>query len=87
MSFMGVMMAGGATAGIYTTNGPEACKYVTSHSGAVVVVAEDAAQVAKFAAFTKEDCPNLKVGREGTRGPASQGEGAAADEVGRQAAC
>lgn len=61
MSFMGALMAGGVAAGIYTTNGPESCKYVTAHSGAPVVVLEDETQLAKYAKLTQQDFPQLRV--------------------------
>jgi long-chain-fatty-acid--CoA ligase ACSBG len=41
----GAIAAGGISAGIYTTNNPDACKYVTEHSKAKVVVCEGIHQV------------------------------------------
>ena len=34
--------------GVYTTNAPEACKYVAEHSDAEVVIAENRAHLAKY---------------------------------------
>ena len=42
-------MAGCIAAGIYTSNLPEACGYITNHSMAEVVVVEDNKQLAKYA--------------------------------------
>ena len=50
----GTILAGGIAAGIYTTNTPEACLYVTQHSKAQVLVLEDNKQLRKYAS-----CPNL----------------------------
>jgi long-chain-fatty-acid--CoA ligase ACSBG len=57
---MGAIMAGGAAAGVYTTNEPSACEYVAVHSEAKVIFVEDAKQMAKYAGF-KEQCANLKA--------------------------
>lgn len=40
--------AGGKSAGIYTTNGTEACGFIAEHSEAMAVVVEDEAQLDKF---------------------------------------
>lgn len=53
-------MAGGIAAGIYTTNGPEACKYISEHSQAKVVVLEGVKQLEKYYSIAK-DLPNLKA--------------------------
>jgi len=53
---MGAIAAGGVAAGIYTTNLPEACHYVSEHSRAKVVVCEGAKQLAKYI----EIAPRLK---------------------------
>ncbi|CAN0006472.1 unnamed protein product [Ectocarpus sp. 12 AP-2014] len=45
---MGAIAAGGIAAGIYTSNLPEACQYITNHSEAEVVVVENEAQLDKF---------------------------------------
>ncbi|KAG5188597.1 long chain acyl-CoA synthetase [Tribonema minus] len=45
---MGCILAGGIAAGIYTTNLPEACRYISDHSQAEVVVVEGALQLKKY---------------------------------------
>lgn len=45
---IGGILAGGIAAGIYTTNGPEACAFIASHANATVVVCEGEKQLAKF---------------------------------------
>ena len=47
-SDLGILAAGGVTVPIYPSNLPEECQYVVDHSGAKVVIAENAEQVAKF---------------------------------------
>ncbi|MBA3503227.1 MAG: long-chain fatty acid--CoA ligase, partial [Deltaproteobacteria bacterium] len=54
------MMAGGAPAGIYTTCSPEEVQYIVHHSEALVVLVEDAAQLAKVKA-KREQLPLLKT--------------------------
>src|SRR5438067_12955654 len=44
------MMAGGAPAGIYTTCSPDEVQYIIHHSEALLVLVEDAAQLAKVKA-------------------------------------
>ena len=56
----GAIAAGGIASGIYTTNNPEACKYITSHSKAKVVVCEGLKQLEKFYGISKE-LPELKA--------------------------
>lgn len=51
MAQMGSILAGGAAAGVYTTNEASACEYVASHSDARVVFVEDAKQLAKYLTF------------------------------------
>eukprot|EP00457_Paulinella_chromatophora_P001618 gb/GEZN01001620.1/.p1 GENE.gb/GEZN01001620.1/~~gb/GEZN01001620.1/.p1 ORF type:complete len:813 (-),score=86.22 gb/GEZN01001620.1/:290-2728(-) len=48
ISNMAAIAVGAKAAGIYTTNGPEACKYITEHSEARVVVVENAKQLEKY---------------------------------------
>lgn len=48
------MMAGGAAAGIYTTCSPEEVQYIVHHSESLVVLAENAAQLAKLEAKRAE---------------------------------
>jgi long-chain-fatty-acid--CoA ligase ACSBG len=57
---VGAIAAGGWAAGIYTTNGPEACQYVSDHSEAVVVVVQDRVQLAKFLQIAP-NLPHLKA--------------------------
>lgn len=54
------MAAGGVSAGIYATNGPEACEYITAHSKAKVVVCEGVKQLEKYYEISKK-LPNLKA--------------------------
>ena len=53
-------MAGGISAGVYATNGPEACKYQAKHSGAKVIVVEGVKQLEKYYSISK-DLPELKA--------------------------
>ena len=53
------MMAGGAPAGIYTTCSAEEVQYIVHHSEALVVLVEDAAQLAKIKA-KRSELPLLK---------------------------
>src|SRR5918994_228334 len=46
----GILCSGATVVPVYHTNSPEECEYVLSHSGAKVVLVEDAAQAAKVAA-------------------------------------
>ena len=54
------MMAGGAPAGIYTTCSPEEVQYIIHHSESLVVLVEDAAQLAKVKA-KRDEMPLLKA--------------------------
>jgi len=45
---VGAIYAGLVPLGIYTTNSPEQCEYIASHSEAVVVFVDDKVQLAKF---------------------------------------
>jgi long-chain acyl-CoA synthetase len=45
----GTFCAGATVVPVYHTNSPEECEYVLSHSGAKVILLEDAAQAAKIA--------------------------------------
>jgi len=56
----GAIMAGGIAAGVYATNGPEACKYQAEHSGAKVIVVEGVKQLEKYYSISK-DLPELKA--------------------------
>ena len=46
--------------GIYTTNGPDACKYISEHSKAKVVVCEGVKQLEKYYEISKK-LPHLKA--------------------------
>ena len=56
----GAIFAQGISAGLYTTNGPEACQYVAEHSEASVVVCDGLSQLSKFKEIAKK-LPNLKA--------------------------
>jgi len=56
----GAIAAGGVPAGIYTTNNPDACKYITEHSKAKVVVCDGMKQLQKYLNISK-DLPDLKA--------------------------
>jgi len=60
ISNVGTIFAGGIAAGIYSTNIPSACKYITEHSEAEVVVVEDRKQLEKYLPFVNE-LPHLKA--------------------------
>jgi long-chain-fatty-acid--CoA ligase ACSBG len=45
---MAAILADGIAAGIYSTNGPEACKYIVNHANATIVVCEGEKQLEKF---------------------------------------
>src|SRR4051794_33981372 len=53
------MMAGGAAAGVYTTCSPDEVQYILHHCEALVVLVEDAAQLAKVKA-RRDQLPLLK---------------------------
>eukprot|EP00735_Rhodelphis_limneticus_P011370 TRINITY_DN445_c0_g1::TRINITY_DN445_c0_g1_i1::g.2542::m.2542 TRINITY_DN445_c0_g1::TRINITY_DN445_c0_g1_i1::g.2542 ORF type:complete len:714 (+),score=175.16,sp/Q7ZYC4/ACBG2_XENLA/44.44/0.0,AMP-binding/PF00501.23/2.5e-87 TRINITY_DN445_c0_g1_i1:45-2144(+) len=57
---LGAIAAGGMAAGIYTTNGPDACKFISEHSEAKVVVVEDEIQLEKFLKI-RSQLPRLKT--------------------------
>lgn len=57
---LGAIAAGGIAAGIYTTNQPDSCHYIVSHSSSVVVVAENEHQMAKFMQI-RERLPKVKA--------------------------
>ncbi|KAL7566190.1 hypothetical protein ACA910_011264 [Epithemia clementina (nom. ined.)] len=56
----GAIAAGGVPAGIYATNLPEACEYISKHSKAKVVVCEGIKQLEKYYEISK-DLPDLKA--------------------------
>ena len=55
----GIACAGATVVPIYHTNSPEECRYVIEHSGARVVVCEDATQLAKIQRI-RAACPALR---------------------------
>jgi len=57
----GATLAGCIGAGIYMTNAPDACHYVTNHSKAEVVVVEGNKQLKKYANVPKKTIPSLKA--------------------------
>lgn len=59
ISFYGSIFGYYLPVGIYTTNGPEACQYVTSHSDCEVVVLENRTHLEKYLKVWN-DLPNLK---------------------------
>ena len=59
-SLQGTWMAGCVTAGIYTTNSPEACQYVLEHSEAKVCVCQSGKSAMKIASI-RDNLPNLKA--------------------------
>ena len=59
ISNCGAQLASAISAGIYATNLPEACFYITNHSKAKVVVLEDNKQLAKYKG-SKKECPALE---------------------------
>ena len=48
LSNMGAIACGGKAAGIYATNGPEACQYIAEHSQAKVVLCDSVKHLGKF---------------------------------------
>ncbi len=56
----GAIAAGGIAAGIYATNGPDACKYISEHSEAKVVLVDGIKQLEKYYEISN-DLPNLKA--------------------------
>ena len=53
------MAIGGVPAGIYTTNSPTECRYIISHSEAVVVLVENEEQWAKIDAI-RDEIPSVR---------------------------
>ena len=56
----GTILAGGVPAGIYATNLPPACQYISEHSAAQVVVCEGWKQLEKYVDIYKK-LPKLKA--------------------------
>ena len=59
-SLSGAIFAGGLSAGVYTTNSPEACRHLAEDSRAQIIVLEDEECLKKFLAV-KETLPLIKV--------------------------
>lgn len=57
---LSAIYAGACPAGIYTTNTPQQCQYVASHSESQVAVVEDRDQLAKFKQI-RDKLPDLKA--------------------------
>ena len=57
---LGAIYAGGVPVGIYTTNSPEQCQYIASHSDSNVALVENDEQLAKFLEI-REQLPLLKA--------------------------
>jgi len=58
-SALGIVCAGGAWVGVYTTNPVAECEYVVGHSDAVVYICEDEEQLDKALVF-REKTPKLR---------------------------
>lgn len=58
-SALGIVCAGGAWVGVYTTNPVTECEYVVGHSDAVVYICEDEEQLDKALVF-REKTPKLR---------------------------
>jgi long-chain acyl-CoA synthetase len=58
-SALGIVCAGGAWVGVYTTNPVAECEYVVGHADAVVYICEDEEQLDKALAF-REKTPKLR---------------------------
>ena len=54
------IFAGAVPGGIYTTNSPEQCRYISEHSEANIAVVENADQLAKFKQI-RNQLPDLKA--------------------------
>jgi len=59
ISNLGAIFAGGLAAGIYPTNGTEACQYILEHSKCSILVVEDQKQLDKIWNI-RNDLPHLK---------------------------
>lgn len=59
ISYLGAIFAGGLAAGIYPTNGTDACKYILDHSKCSILVVEDQKQLDKIWSIRNE-LPHLK---------------------------
>ena len=59
---MGAIMAGGFSVGIYTTNTPDACRYIAENCRANILVVEDEKQLEKVLKFNSE-IDHIKVNK------------------------
>ena len=57
---LGAIHAGGVPVGIYTTNSPEQCQYIASHSDSNIAIVENLEQLEKFLAI-REQLPELRA--------------------------
>ena len=57
---LAAVFAGGMAAGIYPTNGAEACRHIMANCKANILVVEDAKQLEKFKAF-RDELTDLKA--------------------------
>ncbi|XP_064092537.1 long-chain-fatty-acid--CoA ligase ACSBG2-like [Macrobrachium nipponense] len=60
ISNFGAIFAGGLTAGVYTTNSPEACRHIAENCKAQIILVEDTACLNKFLAV-KRFLPEVKA--------------------------
>ena len=56
---LGVMMAGGMSAGTYTTNSPEACRFIAAHSNSRLVCVDSVRAAQKYITV-RAQLPNVK---------------------------
>mmetsp|Transcript_32803 Transcript_32803/g.43169 ORF Transcript_32803/g.43169 Transcript_32803/m.43169 type:complete len:665 (-) Transcript_32803:392-2386(-) len=61
ISHFGAIAAGAIPAGIYPSNLPDACKYISNHSQAKVVCLEDNKQLKKYIEVGSDELPFLKA--------------------------
>lgn len=59
VSFFGAAFANVIPVGVYSTNGPEACKYIIDHSESHLVIVENGEHLQKYLKIWDE-CPNVK---------------------------
>jgi long-chain-fatty-acid--CoA ligase ACSBG len=59
ISFFGSTFANVVPVGVYSTNGPEACKYIVDHSEAQVAIVENKEHLVKYLKIW-DRCPDIK---------------------------
>ena len=69
---LAAVFAGGMAAGIYPTNGAEACRHIMANCKANILVVEDAKQLEKFKAF-RDELTDLKAVVQYTGTPTEKG--------------